>query len=135
MSGRVRSRFSAGKWLDDDGATAIFGLPNPVHRDRCEEVRAEVDDALAAHFGGPIPLTLVVDVSEPEPDIFATQPADVGPSSNDPPPVEEEEVVDLDALTDAGDAGPASGVDMVLATFEGSKLLDDPASQNPDPYA
>ena len=135
MSGRVRSRFSAGKWLDHDGDSAIFGLPNPVHRDRCEEVRGEVDDALAAHFGGPLPLKLVVDTSEPEPDIFATRPADVGPTSNDPPPVEEEEVVDLDALTDAGDAGPASGVDMVLATFEGSKLLEDPAAQNPDEYS
>ena len=131
MSGRVRSRFSAGRFLEPEGGTAQFGLPNPVHRDRCEEVRAEVDDALAAHFGASVPLALVVDNAEIEPDIFAT--ASAGSANDEPPPIDDDEAVDLDALTDADDAQVAlSGVDRVLATFEGSTVVEDPSNPPDD---
>ncbi|MEM7092049.1 MAG: DNA polymerase III subunit gamma/tau [Actinomycetota bacterium] len=136
LSGRVRSRFAAGEFMPHDGGSAIFGLPNPVHRDRCEEVRGEVDEALATKFGAPVPLKLEVDTSEPEPDIFASPPVEPTTSSGAPeaPVIDhDDEAVDLDGLVDAGaDAEPTTGVDMVLSTFEGSKLLEDPSSGDPD---
>ena len=41
--------------------TAVFALPNDMHRQRCEEYRAEAEAVLAGHFGRPVPLRLVVD--------------------------------------------------------------------------
>jgi hypothetical protein len=104
-----------------------MGLPNPVHRDRCEEVREDVDAAFAAHFGAPVPLQLIVDSSDPEPDFFDTpaEPSNEGAESL------EEEVVDLDALVDAKGHVP-SGVDRVLATFEGSTVVEDPSTEPPN---
>lgn len=58
---RARARFSAGRFVAVEGGVAVFALPNAIHRDRCEEVRPEVEEALAAHFGTPVPLQLVVD--------------------------------------------------------------------------
>jgi hypothetical protein len=50
-----------------DDASAIFGLPNVMHRDRCEEVRGEVEGVLAAHFGSAFPIRLTVDDGAPAP--------------------------------------------------------------------
>ena len=122
LSGRARSRFSAGRFLENDDGVVVFGLPNPVHRDRCEEIRGEVDDALASQFGRPVPLALVVDQAEHEPDFLdAPRPA----SAPEPAEVEADEAVDLDALVDAHDAAAPSAVDRVLTTFEGSVVLDE----------
>jgi len=133
LSGRVRSRFAAGHFVDSTADSAMFGLPNPVHRDRCQEERSEVDQALAAHFGRPIPLELVVDLVEEEPSFFASPPsggagavaevADAGP--------EEEEIVDVHDLVDATGDIP-SAQDRVMNTFEGSTLLEDPPNQPPN---
>ena len=43
----------------------VFGLPNKIHAAKCEEVRPEVEAALAAHFGRPTPLRIVVDTAAP----------------------------------------------------------------------
>ena len=126
MSGRVRSRFSAGHFMPSGADTANFGLPNPVHRDRCEEIRAEVDAAIASHFGRPIPLALVVDETEPEPDFFNPPPSGGAVAVAEPEPtVSAEEDVDVHSLVDATGDVP-SAEDRVLATFEGSTVLEDP---------
>ncbi|HZI38090.1 MAG TPA: hypothetical protein VFF24_07270, partial [Acidimicrobiia bacterium] len=62
----------------------VFALPNAIHRDRCEEVRPEVEAALAAHFGTAVSLQLMVDdgraavppAVEPADDDVADEPAD-----------------------------------------------------------
>lgn len=113
--------------MDSEPDTAVFGLPNPVHRDRCEEVRSEVDTALTARFGAPVPLKLIVDTAEVEPDIFQTGSAASMVQDDQPGVYEEEEAVDMDALVDAGKQVSASGVDLVLETFEGSVVLEDPS--------
>jgi DNA polymerase-3 subunit gamma/tau len=58
---QVRSRYRAGHFLDIDNGTAVFALPNPIHKERCEEVRNEVELALRNFFGVRIPLQLTVD--------------------------------------------------------------------------
>ena len=110
----------------------IFGLPNPVHRDRCEEIRAEVDEALAARFGRPMPLSLVVDMIEEEPDFFAAAPSGgAGVIEDLQDTAHEEATVDVHDLVDATD-DVASAEDRVMATFENSTLLEDPQNNLPN---
>lgn len=58
---KAKALYQAGRFVGVDGERAVFGLPNDIHRQRCEEVRADVEAALAGHFGRPVPLALVVD--------------------------------------------------------------------------
>lgn len=58
---KAKALFQAGRFTGADGTRAEFGLPNDIHRNRCEEMRSEVEAALADQFGRPIPLVLVVD--------------------------------------------------------------------------
>ena len=132
MSGKVRSRFSAGHFMETSPDSLIFGLPNPVHRDRCEEIRAEVDQALAARFGRPMPLSLVVDMIEEEPDFFAAAPSGgAGVIEDLQDTAHEEATVDVHDLVDATD-DVASAEDRVMATFENSTLLEDPQNNLPN---
>ncbi len=132
MSGKVRSRFSAGHFMETSPDSLIFGLPNPVHRDRCEEIRAEVDQALAARFGRPMPLSLVVDMIEEEPDFFAAAPSGgAGVIEDLQDTAHEEATVDVHDLVDATD-DVASAEDRVMATFENSTLLEDPQNNFPN---
>ena len=43
-----------GRFVGVEEDRAVFGLPNEIHRTRCEEVRGEVESALAEHFGRPV---------------------------------------------------------------------------------
>jgi hypothetical protein len=132
MSGKVRSRFSAGHFMETSTDSLIFGLPNPVHRDRCEEIRDEVDQALAARFGRPLPLALVVDLVEEEPDFFAAPPSGgAGVTEDLQDTAHEEATVDVHDLIDATDDVP-SAEDRVMATFENSTLLEDPQNNLPN---
>ena len=79
-----------------DGA-AVVALPNEPHRQRCEEVRADLEAALSAAVGSAVPVRLVVDEGGP------------GGSSASPnsaaAPADDEEV-DLDSLVDASGRFP-----------------------------
>ncbi len=67
LPARAKSRFSPGRFLDVESDAVVFGLPNKIHAAKCEEVRPEVEAALAAHFGRPTPLRIVVDTAAPAP--------------------------------------------------------------------
>jgi DNA polymerase-3 subunit gamma/tau len=58
---KAKALFQAGRFVGVDGDHAVYGLPNETHRTRCEDMRGEVEGALADHFGRPIPLRLVTD--------------------------------------------------------------------------
>ena len=58
---KAKALFQAGRFVGVEGDRALFGLPNETHRVRCEEVRGEIESALAEHFSRPVPLTLIVD--------------------------------------------------------------------------
>jgi DNA polymerase-3 subunit gamma/tau len=110
LSPRAKSRFRVGRFVAGDGGAPTFALPNAIHRDRCEEVRAEVEAALAAHFGRPVPLRLITEDQAPAPTIA-------------PPP--EEESIDLDDLQDAPASELRSPVDHVLQEFEGATVVEE----------
>lgn len=133
MSGRVRSRFSAGHWVETTADSVNFGLPNPVHRDRCEEIRIEVDDALVVQFGRPIALSLVVDMVDEEPDFFSAPPSGGAGTTDDADDgTLEEDTIDVHGLVDATGDVP-SAEDRVMTTFENSILLEDPQNNFPNP--
>jgi DNA polymerase-3 subunit gamma/tau len=60
---KAKALFQAGRFIGVDGDRALFGLPNEIHRDRCEEIRGEIEAVLSDHFGRPVPLVLVVEAA------------------------------------------------------------------------
>jgi DNA polymerase-3 subunit gamma/tau len=72
----VKVYLSGGRFVGVDASAAIFAVPDKGLLTRAEPNRAEVEAALAAHFGRPVPLRLVLD--EPAP---AATPA--GPQADD----------------------------------------------------
>ncbi|MGH9056689.1 MAG: DNA polymerase III subunit gamma/tau [Acidimicrobiales bacterium] len=90
LPGKAKAYYSAGRFVDMEGEVAVFALPNAAHRDRCDEVRHEVEQALTDHFAAPVRLRLAVDQGEvagrsppadPEDDF---DPGDVEPGSGGP---------------------------------------------------
>jgi DNA polymerase-3 subunit gamma/tau len=77
---KAKALFQAGRFVGVDGDRAVFGLPNDMHRTRCEDVRGDVEAALSEHFGQPVGLTLVVDPGGAE------GPASTDAASPDPAP-------------------------------------------------
>ncbi len=61
LPARAKALFSAGRFTSVEGRTATFALPNAAHRDRCEEVRGVVEQAIGSYFGTPVTLELTVD--------------------------------------------------------------------------
>ncbi|HEY4929913.1 MAG TPA: DNA polymerase III subunit gamma/tau [Acidimicrobiales bacterium] len=71
---KAKALYQAGRFVGADADRAQFGLPNEIHRNRCEVMRAEVEAALAEQFGRPIPLVLVVDGAAALPATTAPEP-------------------------------------------------------------
>ncbi|MGH9243276.1 MAG: DNA polymerase III subunit gamma/tau [Acidimicrobiales bacterium] len=103
---RVRVRWAPGHFTAVEDGTAVYALPNQPTRDRCDEQRAEVEAALADHFGLPIAVRLVVDQ------------AIAAPKGGEP----ERETVDVSELTDAP-ADKRRGLDVVNQHFPGAELI------------
>jgi DNA polymerase-3 subunit gamma/tau len=115
LNGPARPRFAAGRFVGVDRDAVLFALPNQVHRDRCESVRADVEAALSAHFGRPVPLRLVVDQSTAPP------PADAGPA----PMPEPDDDVDIDELVDAPAEPVRTPLDRLTEAFPGAEVLEE----------
>jgi hypothetical protein len=121
LSPRARARYRAGRFATVDGEVAVFALPDPFHRDRCVECQAEVEQALAAHFGRPVRLRLEVDTGarhtlSPEPPASPPQP---------PAPAPEEEPVAWEELTDAPPGAVPSPLEQVMQAFQGAEVVED----------
>ena len=110
----VRSRWRGGRWIEPDPGTVRFAVSNEWHQKACDESRSEVEEALLAHFGGPVPVAIVV---EGEP---------VGGTSTVSESALPDEVdhIDPGELRDADDAA-VTGVDLVVRTFGGGELIQE----------
>jgi hypothetical protein len=115
---RARVRWAAGRWADVVDGTAVFELPNQHYVPRCEECKGDVEAALAAHFGRPIPVRIVVggDVPDPGAPHLSVAP----PPGTDAP--SEESTIDPEELTDAPEAA-TSGLDRIAAVFPGAEIV------------
>jgi hypothetical protein len=120
LKGRARARFRAGRFVAAEGGVATFALPDEIHRSYSEECRVDVEAALAAHFGVPVRLRLVVD------DESADSSSSTATSSeaDDPP--------DPDELTDAP-PGSSSIEARLLQTFPGAREVPGVTAAPPGP--
>ncbi|HUE60916.1 MAG TPA: DNA polymerase III subunit gamma/tau [Acidimicrobiales bacterium] len=59
----VKVYLSSGRFLAVEDGRAIYAVPDQGLLSRAEPLRSEVEEALATHFGRPVPLKLVLDSS------------------------------------------------------------------------
>jgi DNA polymerase-3 subunit gamma/tau len=110
----VRSRWRGGRWIDPDTSAVRFAVSNEWHQRACDESRREVEEALLAHFGGPVPVAIVVE----------GEPAGGSSTTSAAAPPDDPEHIDPAELRDADDAA-TSGVDLVVRTFGGGELIQE----------
>ncbi len=115
LSNVARSRFSTGHFVDVADGAAVLALPNEIMQRKCEERRPELEAALEAHFGRPIPVRLVVDVVAP--------PGGTGTTDAVGAPPEGDDQVDLEGLVDAP-ADDRTGIDRLAEAFPGAEVVD-----------
>ncbi len=121
VSQKTRVRFRGGRILGVEGATVVLGVPNDIHRNRCNDVKGEVEHALSQHFGQAVTVDIAVDGDAPTPTMdpakIETRPAPAADADEDIGPVSE--------LADATDQS-ANGVERLTKAFPGSKVVDNP---------
>ncbi|MGH9229904.1 MAG: DNA polymerase III subunit gamma/tau [Acidimicrobiales bacterium] len=110
----VRSRWRGGRWIEPDPRSARFAVSNEWHQKACDESRRDVEEALLMHFGGPVPVAIVVE----------GEPADGTPVVPGSAMTEEPDHIDPAELRDAADAA-VTGVDLVVRTFGGGELIQE----------
>jgi len=110
LSPKAKALYKPGRFTQVDGDAAVYALPNPVHVQRCERVRSDVEGALAAEFGRPVPLRLVVDEAS---------------SAPPPEPADDDITIDVEELRDATPAAVASPIDHVMQAFEGAEVVEE----------
>ncbi|MFP5322393.1 MAG: DNA polymerase III subunit gamma/tau [Acidimicrobiia bacterium] len=119
LRGRAKALYKMGRVVGADGNRVRFAVPNEPSLENCRQKVDEVHEALAARFGQPLVLDLVVDGDA------ATAPRPVadapGTAAADDPADDE---VDLDELTDAPDAA-TGGLAQLQDAFPGAELLEE----------
>ncbi len=115
LPGPARARYAAGRFTAVEDGHAVFALPNAIHTSRCEEYRAHVEDAMAAHFGRPVPLQLTVDPGSSAPPVVAGSPAPADDSVD--------EAIDPAELRDAPPDN-RTGLDRLAEAFPGAELVE-----------
>ncbi len=117
----TKAIYSTGRFVDGDGTAAVFALANAPTRDHCEKKRTEVEQALAAHFGRPVPLRLVTEPETGDAPAAAPAPRRARRATPDSEP---EEPIDVHALEDAPPGG--SSAERLAEAFPGAELVDEP---------
>ncbi|CAN5697643.1 DNA polymerase III subunit gamma/tau [soil metagenome] len=125
LPGLAKAMFSVGRFVGVDGGTAVFALPNKMHRDKCEEKRAEVEAVLAAELGRRLSLRLVVDDGQgPGPPAGAAPGGPGRGTASQGAAGNEEDHIDLSELVDAPDE-TRSGVEVLTEAFPGAEMIED----------
>ncbi|MCU1453958.1 MAG: polymerase subunit gamma/tau, partial [Acidimicrobiales bacterium] len=118
LGGLAKAMYSAGHIVATSGDEIVVAFPNEAHRQKCEQKRADVEQALSTHLGRPYRLRLVVDDARPDSAARSgrsSAPADLEPSYDDLGS-------DIHELEDAP-AAP-EGVDALTAAFPGAELIN-----------
>ncbi len=125
----ARALFRAGQFIGVDQGSALFALPSAIHRDRCAAKVADVERAMARHFGHPVPLRLVVDEARTATDRGGFAAADhLGPEQLDA----ERYAADAESYAELGDVAElpdapnnaVTGLDLLQQTFPGAEILE-----------
>ena len=106
ISAKARARFQAAKVKDVTNGRVQLELPNATHKERCEQLKGDIEKALSSHLGGDVSVELL--------SVDESQSAKV-----DVPETRIEEVVDPLEFEGGIDTGPTS-VERVLEAFPGA---------------
>lgn len=112
LKGATKGMFRDGRFEASTDAVAVLTVPKGPPLDQLEKRRPEVEAALAAHVGRPVPIRLVVDAD-----------ASPAPGSAATPTEVDDDVVDVHELEDAPSAG--SGVERLAEAFPGAELVEE----------
>jgi DNA polymerase-3 subunit gamma/tau len=107
---RARGVFNSGRLIGVEENQVVYGFDTEAVRDMGEAARPELEAALAAHFGGSVPVRLVVGGA-----------AAVTASS----PAADDEMPDVRELTDAPAAEVATPIDHLTSAFPGAEVVDE----------
>ncbi len=120
LSQKVRARFKGGRITAVDSGSVTFGVPNAIARDRCLQVSADLEAALAQHFGQAVQVHVVLDDQAAAPiDVARIEPR---PAANTPSDLDED-IGPVSELVDATDQS-ANGIDRLTKAFPGSEVID-----------
>ncbi len=120
LSQKVRARFKGGRITAVDSGSVTFGVPNAIARDRCLQVSADLENALAQHFGQGVQVHVVIDDQAAPPiDVARIEPR---PVTNAPSDLDED-IGPVSELVDATDQS-ANGIDRLTKAFPGSEVID-----------
>jgi DNA polymerase-3 subunit gamma/tau len=116
---KIRSKWRSGRWIEPEGGSLRFAVPNAWHQKECEQSRRDVEQALGAHLGGSVAVSVVVE--------GGAGPGAASPGMPPPAPDPgEDEHIDPAELRDAADAEVATnGVDLLLREFGGGQLVEE----------
>lgn len=126
LSQKVRARYKGGRVVAVDGSVVHFGAPNSIHRDRCAEVKGDVEEALTAHFGHPVAVEVVIDndgAAPPDPARPQSSSASGGSTTSANDAEDEDDIGPIAELADATDQS-STGVDRLTEAFPGSTVID-----------
>ncbi len=126
VSQRARVRFAAASPISADEAAsqATFSVPNNYYLPRCEEVRSEIEQALAGHFVRSVAITIIVDANAPKAVTPKQSSTDAAPPTPEPVADEEDEDVgDITELENASDIA-GSGIERLTQAFPGSQVIE-----------
>jgi DNA polymerase-3 subunit gamma/tau len=119
----VKVYLSSGRFVGVDDSGAIYAVPDRGLLVRAETNRAEMEAALAAHFGRPVPVRLVLDDPAAGAVMGTIRAAGAGTAALRPSPGEDPEdptAIDLDDLIDAP-AAVLSPEQRLLEAFPGAE--------------
>ena len=139
LKGVVKAIYKTGDFVAITDTAAVFALENAPTRDRAEKSRADVEAALATHFGRAVPL-VVIDKADaatyggsapPSPRLSSSGPATVRrPGSvetpaddHDDPESEDPMTIDIDDLENANDIAE-TGIERLTRAFPGATLIE-----------
>jgi hypothetical protein len=124
----AKARYRGGRFASIDAGTAVFALPNDMHRQRCEEFRADVEDLLTQHFGAPLSVKLVVDADVVEAGLAEAASAGGSNGAEPVPPataeLEDEEAIDPTLLVDAV-GEDQSAVEQLAEAFGAVEVIEE----------
>jgi DNA polymerase-3 subunit gamma/tau len=138
LSRQAKPVLAAGRWVDTEAGVAL-AVPNDPHRTRCEQHRAELEGALAAHFGRPVSVRFVVEgaitgsvtsVGRARGGAGAGDPGAPGQAAapgrrEDDPDPDPEEAIDPAELVDAGPEHDLAPLERLAQAFPGAELVDE----------
>lgn len=131
LSGLTKAMYSVGHFVDTDGTTARFAVPNDVHRQKSLQKVGEVEAAVANHLGRPLGLELIVEGSATPPVVDARDDAGsarertsrAGRAEAEPAPDERDEIGPIDELTDAP-SDDRNATQRIVDAFPGAEIVD-----------